>query len=89
MLGHKVVCADINKENTDFVFADMSQPLSFKDNEFDIVICMEGIEHVLEPVRLISELCRICKAKGKIFITTPNIQNMYSRFQFLCTGTFY
>lgn len=87
--GHEVVCADINRFNKEFVFADMSRPLPFKDNEFDIVICMEGIEHVLEPVKLVEELCRICKISGQIFITTPNIQNMYSRFQFMCTGTFY
>ncbi len=88
-LGHRVTLADINNEKNDFVYADMAKPLPFEDNEFDVVICMEGIEHVLEPVRLICELCRICRPQGQIIITTPNIQNMYSRLQFMCTGTFY
>ena len=87
--GHDVICADINSEKKDYVFADMSETLPFDDEEFDMVICLEGIEHVIEPAKLISELCRICKNKGRIIISLPNIQNMYSRFQFMCTGTFY
>lgn len=87
--GHEVVCADINEEKKDYVFADMAETLPFDDEEFDTVICMEGLEHVLEPSKLISELCRICKRKGRVIISLPNIQNMYSRFQFMCTGTFF
>ncbi|OQY00679.1 MAG: hypothetical protein B6I26_07090 [Desulfobacteraceae bacterium 4572_130] len=86
---HKVICADINNEKKDYVFVDMEKLLPFNDNEFDTVICMEGIEHILNPVQLISELSRICKKKGRIIISLPNIQNLYSRYQFLCTGTFY
>ena len=87
--GHNVICADINSEKEDYILADMSETLPFDDKEFDTVICLEGIEHVLEPAKLIAELCRICKNKGRIIISLPNIQNMYSRFQFMCTGTFY
>ncbi len=88
-VGHEVVCADINHEKEDYVYADMSESLPFDDEEFDTVICLEGIEHVLEPSKLISELCRVCKKQGRIVISLPNIQNMYSRLQFMCTGTFY
>jgi SAM-dependent methyltransferase len=87
--GHDVICADINREKKDYVFADMSETLPFDDEEFDTVICLEGLEHLLEPAKLISELCRICKNKGRIIVSLPNIQNMYSKFQFMCTGTFY
>lgn len=87
--GHDVVCADINREKEDYVFADMMETLPFSDGQFDAVICLEGIEHVIEPAKLISELCRVCKDRGKIVVSLPNIQNMYSRLQFMCTGTFY
>jgi len=87
--GHDVICADINSEKEDYVFADMSETLPFDDDEFDTVICLEGLEHVLDPAKLISELCRVCRNKGRIVISLPNIQNMYSRFKFMCTGTFY
>ena len=88
-VGHEVTLADINKEKKDYVYADMDQPLPFKDSEFDTVICMEGIEHLINPSLLISELCRISKKGGRIIISLPNLQNLYSRFCFMCTGLFY
>lgn len=33
--GHDVICANINNEKEDYVFADMSEPLPFNDEEFD------------------------------------------------------
>lgn len=87
--GHEVICADINREKPDYIYADMSETLPFADHTFDTVICMEGLEHLIQPATLISELCRICKPGGRIIISLPNIQNMYSRLQFMCTGTFY
>lgn len=86
--GHQVICADINDEEG-FVYADMSKPLPFEDNTFDTLICMEGLEHLLNPSQMIAECCRITKAGGRIIISLPNVQNMYSRLQFLCTGTFF
>ncbi len=88
-LGHQVVCADINRERPDYVYADMSAPLPFGDGEFDAVICLEGIEHLLDPVQLIAELVRVTRPGGEIVISTPNVLNWYSRLQFLVTGTFY
>ncbi len=87
--GHTVVSSDINEERPDFVPADMNRPLPFSDQQFDAVVCLEGIEHVLSPYRLMRELIRITKVGGQIVISTPNIMNMYSRLQFLFTGTFH
>jgi len=84
--GHDVVAADINREMEQFVYADMSEALPFPDNTFDVVICMEGVEHVLNPFLLVGELARVCKVNGQVVITTPNIMNMFSRLQFLFTG---
>jgi len=88
-LGHEVISADINKERKDFLYIDMEKTLPFKDEEFDLVICLEGIEHLINPTKLISDLCRICKINGKIIISIPNIQNCYSRILFLFTGHFF
>ena len=87
--GHTVVCADINSEKEEYVYADLEHKLPFQDNDFDTVVCLEGLEHVINPDAVIAELCRVCKSGGRIIISLPNIQNMYSRLQFLCTGTFY
>ena len=87
--GHEVICADINRERPDFVHADMEEPLPFEDGAFDTVLCLEGIEHVLDPALLVAELCRVCRDGGRIILSTPNIQSCYSRLTFLFHGHFY
>ncbi len=87
--GHQVTPGDINGHAGDFVYADMTKRLPFDDETFDGVICLEGIEHVLNPFLLIGELIRVSKVGGTVIISTPNIMNMWSRLQFLFTGTFY
>lgn len=88
-LGHDAVPADIDCRQDDYVYADMTKRLPFDDESFDGVICLEGIEHVLNPYLLLGELIRVAKVGGYIAISTPNIMNMWSRLQFLLTGTFH
>jgi len=88
-LGHEIIPADIDSCLDDYVYADMTKRLPFEDESFDGVICLEGIEHVLNPYLLIGELIRVSRVGGYIVISTPNIMNMWSRLQFLLTGTFY
>lgn len=87
--GFVVTCADINQERPDYVYVNMESPLPFADESFDFVTCMEGIEHVINPTLLVSELSRIVKKGGHVIISMPNVQNYYSRLQFLFTGSFY
>lgn len=87
--GHDAVCADINRARPDYVYADLNARLPFADGEFDTILCLEGLEHVLDPQALIGELARITRPGGRIILSTPNIQNVYSRLQFLCTGFYY
>ena len=44
---------------------------------------------MLNPFLLLGELIRVSKIGGHVVVSTPNIMNMYSRLQFLFTGTFY
>ena len=87
--GYETICADINQEQPDYIYADLNEPLPFADQAFDTCVCMEGIEHVIDSAALIGELCRITRTGGRILISLPNIQNAFSRFKFLCTGCFY
>ena len=88
-LGHQVTPADINLQQSDFVYADMTRKLPFESETFDGAICLEGIEHVLNPFLLLGELIRVTKIGGHVVVSTPNVMNLYSRLQFLLTGTFY
>lgn len=84
--GAVVTSADINHEKPHYSQIDMEFPLPFEDEAFDAIVCCEGIEHVFSPFRLFSELARVLAPGGILVLTTPNVQNLYSRWQFLCTG---
>lgn len=44
----------------------------YQDEEFDIVICQEVIEHIEDQAQLIKECSRILKKDGWLILTTPN-----------------
>ncbi len=42
------------------------------DKSYDVIICRELIEHVIDADKLLSEIHRLLKDSGYLFITTPN-----------------
>ena len=54
-----------------FIIADLynsSLPLDF----FDLVLCIETLEHLRYPEKAVFQLLRICKPGGDLIITVPN-----------------
>jgi len=49
-----------------------AEKLPFSDAYFDSVIAFEIIEHVDDPDRVLAEISRVLKPKGRLFISTPN-----------------
>jgi ubiquinone/menaquinone biosynthesis C-methylase UbiE len=45
------------------------EQLPFENKSFDYVVCCETLEHVLNPIRALNELARVCRKR--IFITIP------------------
>ena len=88
-MGHTVTCGDINRERPDYQYVDMAAPLPFANEAFDAVICLEGVEHLVNPVQLIAELARVTRAGGEIVVSTPNSMALYSRLHQLLTGVPY
>lgn len=65
-----VISTDIvNYENIDKI-AD-ARKLPFKDNSFDIVLCLSVIEHVYEYQDVIDEIHRVLKLNGELLISVP------------------
>lgn len=59
--------------------ADMERPLPVADGGFDVVTCLEGIEHVEHQAELVGELARALAPGGVLVLTTPNVLGYPSR----------
>lgn len=46
--------------------------LTFEDKSFDAVVCMETIEHVPAPEKLVSEIARVLSPGGRAILTCPS-----------------
>ena len=64
-------------------------PLPYEDNQFDVVLAIEVLEHIDGHDRFFAEAARVMKPTGKLIFTTPNILSLKSRVQFLLSGYYY
>lgn len=60
--------------NWDFKKIKPETPLPFNDNEFDIVIHHDVLEHTVKPHMMLSEQYRVLKKGGYVLFGTPNLQ---------------
>ncbi len=72
-----------------FRIADLNQKLALPDKSFDLVVSVEGIEHLENPHLFLREVNRVLKDDGKLILTTPNIVSLRSRVRFLGSGFFH
>lgn len=93
-LGFDLVACDINSQGfgyhqeIEFIQADINKKLPLTNDDFDFVLFLEVIEHLHNPYYVLSEINRVLKKRGILFISTPNIMNLKSRMRFLFEGTF-
>lgn len=45
--------------------------LPFDDGGFDAVLCFEMLEHVESPHQVLTELARVCRPDGRVFLSIP------------------
>lgn len=65
---------------------DMEGELPFDDSAFDLIACVEGIEHVVDRHKTLRELRRVLKPGGVMLITTPNMLSLRARFAYAFAG---
>ncbi len=93
-IGYFVKACDYNPKNCiyDYIKVDKcdlnEEKLPYSNNEFEIIILTEVIEHIYNPGFLISEIYRVLKKGGKLYLTTPNLTNIKNKIWFLLFSHF-
>ncbi len=73
-------------DHEDIIIGDMARNLPIPDNSCDVVVCIDGIEHINRQFDFVKEEHRIRKNTGEFIISTPNISSIRSRWKWLTTG---
>lgn len=53
--------------------------LPFSDSSFDVVVCLEVLEHLFDPQLAAREIARVLRAGGILLATVPNVSHWKSR----------
>src|SRR4051795_10941580 len=57
--------------DAELVLVEPDEPLPFADNEFDLVTCIETLEHMRDVQLALSEIRRVLRPGGRLALTTP------------------
>lgn len=93
-MGFQTEACDLFPENFRFKEipckrVDITDNFPYENERFDVVIAIEVSEHILDHENFFSEIKRILKPGGKLYISTPNILSLKSRWRFLASGFYY
>jgi len=72
----KYITADVcqnDLNNIDLIIKDNSNSLDIKNDSFDLILCMDVLEHVEDIKYVIAELYRVLKKEGVLIINMPFI----------------
>lgn len=66
--------------------ADVEMSFPFESNTFDIIICREVFEHLIEPIATLRQIHRVLKTDGVLYATVPNHFAIQRRIKILFGG---
>lgn len=91
-MGLNVISVDIEAvepfrhDSKQRVLANANLGLPFPDQEYDLVLSVEGIEHLENPSYFLRECARVTRDDGLVIISTPNVDSFRSRRWALLRG---
>ncbi|OIO40566.1 hypothetical protein AUJ61_01595 [Candidatus Pacearchaeota archaeon CG1_02_30_18] len=72
----------INPKKIEFIQTELEK-LPFENNFFDKILCIETLEHVINPERVLKEFYRVLKSSGTLIITYPTKAIVERIYEFL------
>ncbi len=90
-MGFEVTCGEIEPEifqveDLKCIYTDLNRKIDAKNDTFDYVCCVDGLEHMTDPYRAVEEFSRVLKPGGYGIFTLPNYSNIEKRFKFFWFG---
>jgi 2-polyprenyl-3-methyl-5-hydroxy-6-metoxy-1,4-benzoquinol methylase len=72
-VDHDIESAQKKYKDEHFMKYDCNKLMPFKNGQFDVIISVNVIEHLLNPKQFMEECSRILKKNGKIALVTANL----------------
>ena len=72
-----------------FIITDIEKnTLDLPENYFDVIICGDVLEHLVDPWQVIDQLTTFLKVGGHIIISVPNIREISTLSKIIFSGNF-
>ncbi|WP_353684451.1 methyltransferase domain-containing protein [Thermodesulfovibrio sp. 3907-1M] len=90
VVGIDIVDMGQKQNLDDFICCDIEEPenLPFPTNFFDIIICADVLEHLIDPWSTLKKLKKYLKSGGYIISSIPNIREIRTMFTIFLKGDF-
>lgn len=85
--GNAAQVAEVAARGYTAQVVDLERELPFADGTFELVTCLEVIEHIAQAEFLLGEVARILKPQGFLLLSTPNFGFLNHRLHYLRGST--
>jgi SAM-dependent methyltransferase len=79
-------CREARTAGEATVRGDLAHPLPFRSASFDLALCCDTFEHLLDPLALVGEIHRVLRPHGALLCHVPNEFSCASLRQILRGG---
>jgi 2-polyprenyl-3-methyl-5-hydroxy-6-metoxy-1,4-benzoquinol methylase len=66
---------------------DISKPFAMIVERFDLILLLDILEHIFDPLFLMKEACSVLNNNGEMIISVPLYFDLIDRFRILFTGS--